>query len=129
MAFLVAAPFFERRPLRFRPAAARPLVRQRPLSCSWLSAGDGGELDAEGVEFGDAGVGVREPGGSVAALVIVEVLSHLGVVALACGAAEAETETTEHRVGGLADLRNRDLRFFFPAAAGFGGPKRDVSSL
>ena len=51
----------------------RLLIRQRPLSCSWLSAGDGGEVDAEGVEFGDAGLGVTEPGGSVAALVIVEV--------------------------------------------------------
>ena len=103
------------------------LIRQRPLSCSWLSAGDGGEVDAEGVEFGDAGLGVTEPGGSVAALVIVEVLSQLDVVALACGAAKAET--TKHRVGGLADLGNRDLRFFSPAAARFGGQKRDVSSL
>ncbi len=69
-----------------------------------MSAGDRGEVDAEGVELGDAGFGVTEPGGSVAALVIVEVFSHLDVVALACGAAEAEP--TDHRVGSLADLGN-----------------------
>ncbi len=106
---------------------ASRLVRQRPLSGSWLSAGDGGEVDAEGVEVGDAGLGVTEPGGSVATLVIVEVLSQLDVMSPACGAAEAET--IDHCVGGLADLGNRDIRFFFPAAARFGGPEKGVSSL
>ena len=92
-----------------------------------MSAGDGGEVDAEGVEFGDSGLGVTDPGGSVAALVIAEVLSQLDVMSPACGAAEAET--TDHCVGGLADLGNRDIRFFPPEAARFGGPEKGVSSL
>ena len=54
-----------------------------------MSAGDGGEVDAEGVEVGDAGLGVTEPGGSIAALVVVEVLSQLDVMPLPGGAAEA----------------------------------------
>ena len=57
---------------------------KRPLTISCLSAGDGGEVDAEGVEVCDAGLCVTDAGGPAAALVVVEILSHLDVMAPAC---------------------------------------------
>ena len=84
---------------------------------------DAAREEADGAEATATGFGM----GAACSLV-----SSLGVLQVSGDAAQVDRavfdikrQRADQRVGGVADLAQGDLRIFPPAAAGFGGPRKD----
>jgi hypothetical protein len=79
--------------------------------------------EAQGAQAAAAGFEVRTTCGLVAMLGVLQVPGDVAQMNRAVF--NIKRQRADQRVGGVADLAQRDLRIFPPAAAGSGGPRKD----
>jgi hypothetical protein len=103
----------------------RKLVRQRTLDLWWDTRTHAAGEEAEGVEATTAGF---DMGASCLAIARLGALQEGGNAFQVGGAGFGiKRQCGDQRVGGVADLAQREPRIFPPAAAPSGGPERDGS--